>query len=73
MQAESDFEFLQRSNRPDAIERCRWSNELFNEFPSDAKPSIESRIKGKNDEDFIGAYFELMTHRMLKRLVVCHA
>ena len=69
--AESIFEFLQRSNHPDLIKTCRWINEWFDEFPSDAKPGIESRIKGKNDEDFIGAYFELLTHRMLRRLGLC--
>ena len=68
---ESHFEFLQGSNHPDLIKTCRWINEWFDEFPSDARPGIESRFKGKNEEDFIGAYFELLTHRMLRRLGLC--
>ena len=69
--AESNFEFLQRSNHLDLIKTCRWINEWFDEFPSNAKPGIEGRIKGKNDKDFIGAYFELLTHRMLRSLGLC--
>ena len=65
---ESNYEYLRRSNRPQAIEICHWMNEWFREFPPDAMRQMKSRLKARNGGTFNGARFELLVHRMLKRL-----
>lgn len=65
---ESNYDYLSRSNRPADIEICHWMNEWFCELPSDAKPKIKSRLTATTDTTFNGARFELIVHRMLKRL-----
>ena len=65
---ESTFEYLQRSNRPSAIQRCRWINELFEELPADKRAGFESRIKSRKSSEFLSALFEMQVHRILRRL-----
>ena len=65
---ESNYDYLSRSNRPAAIEICRWMNEWFCELPSDAKPKFRSRLTASTGDTFNGARFELIVHRMLKKL-----
>ena len=65
---ESKHDYLGRSNRPEAIEICHWMNEWFCDLPSDAKPNIKSRLTAKESTTFNGARFELIVHRMLKKL-----
>lgn len=65
---ESTFEYLQRSNRPSAIQRCRWINEWFEELPVDEKARFESRIKSSKSSEFHSALFEMQVHRILRRL-----
>ncbi len=65
---ESNYDYLRRSNRPAAIEICHWMNEWFCELPSDAKPKIKSRLTATKCNTFNGARFELIVHRMLKKL-----
>lgn len=65
---ESTFEYLQRSNRPECIQRCQWINEWFDELPSNVRSTFDSRIKAKEIKTFNGALFELQVHRMLRKL-----
>ena len=65
---ESNYDYLSRSKRPKAIEICHWMNEWFCELPSDAKPKIKSRLTATKGNTFNGARFELIVHRMLKKL-----
>ena len=65
---ESNFEYLQRSNRPEAVQRCQWIEDLLDEFPSSIKPSLTSRLKNRNFQTFSSALFELQCHSILKSL-----
>ena len=65
---ESNYDYLSRSDRPEAIEICHWMNEWFCELPSDARPKIKSRLTATEGTTFNGARFELIVHRMLKKL-----
>lgn len=65
---ESNFEYLQRSNRPQAIQICEWMEKWFNGLPSKAKRELESKLKYGNPGNFKGALFELQCHRILTRL-----
>ena len=65
---ESNYEYLRRSNRPEAIEMCHWMNEWFRELPPDALPQMIPRLRARNGDTFNGARFELLVHRILKRL-----
>ena len=68
--SETTYGYLRRSNRDAAIEISGWMNEWFSELPSDVKPKLERRLKASKDLTFNGARFELIVHRMLKRLGV---
>lgn len=65
---ESNYDFLSRSNRPSAIEICSWMNAWFCELPPAAKPNFRSRLTASTGDTFNGARFELVVHRMLKKL-----
>lgn len=65
---ESTFEYLQRSNRPEIIQRCRWINEWFAKLPVNSKAVFESRLKADEDHAFNGALFEMQVHSILRRL-----
>ena len=68
---ESFFSYLQRSNRPEAVRRCRWVNEWFEEVPLNKRRSFESKLKAQKGNTFIAQFFELAVHRMLCRLDLC--
>ena len=65
---ESIFEYLQRSNRPEIIQRCRWINKWFEELPSANKSDFQNRIKAGENHNFNGALFEMQLHSILRRL-----
>ena len=65
---ESIFEYLQRSNRPEALQRCQWIEDWLNEFPSGVKVNLASRLKDRNIKTFYGALFELQCYSILKKL-----
>ena len=65
---ESDFEYLQRSNRPQAIQMCEWMEKWFDGLPSNARRELESKLKYGTPENFYGALFELQCHRILTGL-----
>ena len=65
---ESTFDYLQRSNRQEAIQRCRWIDEWFESLPPNVRPAFESRLKAKSSRNFHGALFELQVHEILRRL-----
>ncbi len=64
----SNYDYLNRSNRPEVIEISHWMNGWFCEFPPNAKPKIKSRLTAEKDDTFNGARFELIVHRILKQL-----
>ena len=54
---ESTLDFLQRSSRPDVIQRSEWLQEWVHLMPSHAQPELVRRLK--DDRTFMGAYFEV--------------
>ena len=62
------FEYLQRLDRPETKRICQWANEWFEEFPFNEKCKFENRIKSREDNEFIGALFEMQVHSILRRL-----
>lgn len=65
---ETTFEFLQRSERPGAAERCSWIETWFSQIPDKAKKPFKARLQSKDSDNFHSALFELQVHTMLSRL-----
>ena len=65
---ESNFQYLQRSNRPQAIQICEYMEKWCRELPFAVKGDFESRLEARTAQTFHGALFELHCHRILRRL-----
>ena len=63
---ESTFEFLQRSSRPDVLQRSEWLQAWVRLMPADAQHRLEKELQ--RDETFSGAYFEVMLNKMFLNL-----
>lgn len=61
---ESTLDFLQRSSRPDVIQRSEWLQEWVHLMPSDTQPELVRRLK--DDRPFMGAYFEVKLNRIFR-------
>ena len=66
--SETMFEYLQRSADSGAIRRCEWFDLWFADLPYSARESTGPRLRASRPEAFYGALFELVVHRMLRRL-----
>ena len=56
---ESNFQYLQRSNRPQAIQICEYMEKWCRELPFAVKGDFESRLEARTAQTFHGALFEL--------------
>ena len=65
---ESNYDYLNRSNRPEVIEISHWMNEWFCELPPNDRSIIKPRLTASDGDTFNGARFELIVHRILKTL-----
>lgn len=65
--SESCYSFLNRSARP-AIEIIREElKKWFDEFPFEGKSDLAGRFRSDDDRNHLGAFFELYSHRLLKK------
>lgn len=67
---ESLFDFLARGGRQGASEIREWMEQEWNEIPCWRKSDLGGRLRSKDFKQFIGAYFELQVHCLLRRLGV---
>ena len=49
-----------------AIHGREWLDSAFQDYPSDSSNDLQGRFKSKKDKDHRGAYFELITHTLLR-------
>ena len=68
---ETTFQFLAREGRPETVEIRQWMEKWFQDFPTDHRSELKTRLESKHDHQFMGAYFELQIFAML-RLLKCH-
>lgn len=65
--SESCYSYLNRSARP-AIETIREElKKWFDEFPFEGKSDLAGRFRSDDDRNHLGAFFELYSHRLLKK------
>lgn len=63
----SQFEYLNRSDRDEA-ERVRdLVEDLFSRYPADAQGTLRTRLRSVDDNQHMGAVFELVLHELLLR------
>jgi len=66
--AEPSFDYLNSSVRP----RCARIRDLleqwYNHLPPEVQPELRSRFRTKDDQQHLGAFFELYLHELLSRL-----
>lgn len=68
LSSESEFQFLDRSSRPEiGIVRCLLED-LVAQYPSDEKIELIKRIRSGNDTNFNSAIFELLLYSALTKL-----
>ncbi len=65
---ESDFEFLNRSARPEILQVREFVESIVSSYPQDELNEITARIKSGDDTHFKSAIFELILHKVLIRL-----
>ena len=69
---ESEYAYLNRSARPQAINACelceRWFAEYKSGAPVDELKHFVARFRSKRPDQHHGAWFELLVHHVLRRL-----
>ncbi|MDE2867893.1 MAG: hypothetical protein OXR64_07065 [Chloroflexota bacterium] len=65
---ETAFEFVQRSDHPQLVQRRACLEKWYAHVPSEAKPGIERRLRSKDENNFRGALFEIHVFTILRRL-----
>ena len=68
---ENCFAYLQRSNRPEAIQVSQWMNRWFDGLPCHAKPGLRVGSWPVTLPRFNDALFELKVHQVLRTLGLC--
>ena len=63
---ETTFEYLQRSARESAIQRCHWLEEWFRRIPASIQPGIKTRLM--DERHFHSTLFELQVYGILQNL-----
>lgn len=65
---EPDFDYLNRSARPESQRVRELLERWFEHIPSETQSDIRSRFRDKDNRQHIGAFFELYLHELLLRL-----
>jgi len=65
---ESRFAFLNRSARPQVVERRAMWTDWFGRYPDDAKKELRGRFRSRKDDQHAGAAFELFLHELALRI-----
>jgi len=66
--AEPNFEYLNRSTRPESEKIRDLLEQWFGNFPSDAQSDLRGRFRSKNNRQHFGAFFELYIYKLLLKL-----
>lgn len=65
---ESEFSFLDRSDRPKVAEIRSTLNYWFSLLPEEKKNNFKSRLKAKPKHNFLGAFYELFLFQLFVRM-----
>lgn len=63
----SQFEYLNRSDRDEAERVRNLVEDLFSRYPADAQDTLRTRLRSVDDNQHMGAVFELVLYELLLR------